>query len=77
MGDAARISPCVPSTLTSRSVRIISNNSAFRQRHPGVLEGSDGSDRTLNPQTENYTLPVTQGTGRIAYLPLPESTELM
>ena len=36
----------------------ISNNSSFRQKHPGVLDGSDGSDGTPYPLTENYTLPV-------------------
>jgi hypothetical protein len=36
----------------------ISNNSSFRQKHPGVPDGSDGSDGMLYPLTENYTLPV-------------------
>jgi len=44
----------------------ISNNSSFRQKHPGVADGSDGSDGTLFPLTENYTLPVAQATGRVA-----------
>jgi hypothetical protein len=38
--------------------RNISNNPSFRLKHPGVLDGSDGSDRTLYPLTENYTLPI-------------------
>jgi hypothetical protein len=42
----------------------ISNNSSFHQKHPGVLDGSDGSDGTLYPLTENYMLPVAQATGR-------------
>jgi len=44
----------------------ISNNSSFRQKHPGVPDSSDGYDRTLYPLTENYTLPVAPATGRIA-----------
>ena len=46
----------------------ISNNSNFRQKHPGVPDCSDGSDGTSYPLTENYTLPVAQATGRVAYL---------
>ena len=41
----------------------ISYISSFRQKHPGVLDGSDGSDGTLYPLTENYTLLVAQATG--------------
>jgi len=44
----------------------ISNNSCFRQKHPGVPDCSDGSDRTSYPLTENYTLPIAQVTGRVA-----------
>jgi hypothetical protein len=44
----------------------ISNNPGFRLKHPGVLDGSDGSDGTSYPLTENYTLPVAQATGRVA-----------
>jgi len=46
----------------------ISNNSNFRQKHPGVPHGSHGSDGTMYPLTENYMLPVAQGTGRVAYV---------
>jgi len=46
---------------------IISNNSSFRQKHPGVPDGSDGSDGTSYPLTENYTLPIAQATCRVAY----------
>jgi hypothetical protein len=42
----------------------ISNNCSFRQKHPGVPDGSDGSDGPSYPLTENYTLPITQATGR-------------
>jgi hypothetical protein len=42
----------------------ISNNSSFRQKHPGVPGGSDGSDETLYPLTENVTLSVAQAMGR-------------
>jgi len=48
---------------------VISNNPSFRLKHPGVLDGSDGSDGTSNPLTENSTLPVAQATGRVAYSP--------
>jgi len=44
----------------------ISNNSSFCQKHPGVPDGSDGSDRTSYPLTENWTLPVAQATCRVA-----------
>jgi len=47
----------------------ISNNPTFRQKHPGVPDGSDGSDGTLYPLTENYTLHVAQATGRVAHVP--------
>jgi len=50
-------------------ISTISNNSHFRQKHPGVLDGSDGSDGTSYPLTENYTVPVAQATGRITYVP--------
>ena len=46
----------------------ISNNSNFRQKHPGVPDGTDGSDRTSYLLTENSTLPVAQATGRVAYV---------
>jgi hypothetical protein len=42
----------------------ISNNSSLRQKHQGVPDGSDGSDCTSYPLTENYTLPVALLTGR-------------
>jgi hypothetical protein len=44
----------------------ISNNRSFRLKHPGVPDGSDGSDGTSYPLTENYRLPVAQATGRVA-----------
>jgi len=47
----------------------ISNYPSFRLKHPGVPDGSDCSDGTSYPLTENYTLHVTQAMGRIAYLP--------
>ena len=46
----------------------ISNNSSFRQNHPGVPDGCDCSDGTSYPLAENYTLPVAQATRRIAYV---------
>jgi hypothetical protein len=47
----------------------IRNNPSFHLKHPGVPDGSDGSDGTWYPLTENYTLPVTLATGRVAYSP--------
>jgi len=48
---------------------IITNDPNFRLKHPGVPDGSDGSDGTSYALTENYTLPVAQATGRVAYVP--------
>ena len=50
-------------------IEYISNDSSFRQKHPGVPDSSDGSDRTSYPLTENYMLPVAQATCRVAYIP--------
>jgi len=47
----------------------ISNDPNFRLKHPGVPDGSDGSDGTSYALTEDYTLPFPQATGRIAYVP--------
>ena len=47
----------------------ISNNPSFRLKHPGVPDGSDGSDGTSYPLTENYTFPVAQATGHVSYSP--------
>jgi hypothetical protein len=47
---------------------IISNNSSFRLKHPGVPDSSDGSGGTSYPLTENQMRPVAQATGRVAYL---------
>ena len=41
----------------------ISNNPGFRLKHPGVPDGSDGSDGTSYLLTENYKLPVAQAFG--------------
>jgi len=41
----------------------ISNDYSFRQKHPCVPDGSDGSDGTSYPLMENFTLPVAQATG--------------
>ena len=49
-----------------RQLGHISNNSSFRQKHLGVPDGSDGSDGTSYPLTENYTLPIAQATGSVA-----------
>jgi len=45
------------------------NHPSFCQKHPGVPDGSDGSDGTSYPLKDNYTLPVTQATGRVAHVP--------
>jgi len=45
---------------------IISNNSSFRQKNLGVLDGSDGSDGTSYLPMENSTLPIALATGLIA-----------
>jgi len=47
----------------------ISNDPSFRQKHPGVPDGSDGSDGTSYPLTEKYRLHVAQATGRVAHVP--------
>jgi len=47
----------------------VTNNPSFRQKRPDVLDGSGGSDWTSYPLTENYSLPVTQVTRCVAYLP--------
>jgi len=38
----------------------ITNNSSLPQKHPGVPDTSDASDRTSYHLMENYTLPVAQ-----------------
>jgi len=55
--------------LASVAATNIGNNPSFRLKHPGVPDGSHSSDGTSYPLKENYTLPVTQVTGRITYLP--------
>jgi hypothetical protein len=44
----------------------ISNNPGFHLKHPVVPDGSDGSDGTPYPLTQNYMLPVAQATGLVA-----------
>jgi len=56
--DSAIFKPLIPYSCTIH----ISNNSSFRQKHPAVPDGSDGSDGTSYPLTENYTLPIAQAT---------------
>jgi len=45
-------------------------NSSLRQIRPSVSNGFGGSDGTLSPLTDNYTVPVGQVTLRVAYIPL-------
>jgi len=47
----------------------MSNDPKFRLKNPGVPDGSEGPDGTSYALTENYTLPVAQATGRVAYVP--------
>jgi len=60
---------CIDSMIFVSTVIIISDKSSFCQEHLGVRAGSDGSDGTLNPLTENHTRPITQAMGRIPYWP--------
>ena len=59
------IDPMTPTRSESDAYNI-SNDPNFRLKHPGVPDGSDGTSYAL---TENYTLPVAQATGRVAYVP--------
>jgi hypothetical protein len=47
-------------------IQFINNNPSLRLKHPGVPDSSDSSDGTSYPLTDNYTLPVTPATGRVA-----------
>jgi hypothetical protein len=47
----------------------ISNNSSIGLKDPGVPSGSDGSNVTSYPLTQNDTLSFSQATVRFAYLP--------
>jgi hypothetical protein len=47
----------------------VSNNHSLRQKYQCILDGSRSSDGISYCLMENYTLPVTQATGPIAYLP--------
>ena len=47
----------------------ITDDTNFRLKHPGVPDGSDGSDGTSYALTENYMAPVTHATGCVAYIP--------
>jgi len=51
------------------SILHISNKLSFHQKHQGILDGSDGSDGTSYPLTENYTIPMAQEMCRVAYIP--------
>jgi len=56
-------------SFISEQIEYIGNDPSFRQKHPGVPDGSDGSDGTSYPLTENYMLPVAQATGRVTHVP--------
>jgi len=60
----------LPSKVDIYAITSISNNPSLRLKHSGVLDGSDCSDGTSYPLTENYTLQITQAMGCVAYLPL-------
>ena len=53
---------------SSKHFSSIRNNSSFRQKHTGVLDGSDSSDGTLYPLMEIYALPFAQAMGHVAYI---------
>jgi hypothetical protein len=53
-------------TFALQGARVISNNSSFRLKHPGVSDGSDGSDGTSYHLSENYTVSVAQATAGVA-----------
>ena len=57
------------SRITHQSNSYISNNPSFHLKHPGVPDGSDGSGGTSYHLTENQTPPISQVTGRVAYIP--------
>ena len=48
---------------------LISHDPNFCLKHPGIPDGSDGSDGTSYTLTENHTLPVAQAMGHVAYVP--------
>jgi len=50
-------------------MNISNGDPSFRQKHPGVPEGSDSSDGTSYALTENYTLPIAQAKGCVAHVP--------
>ena len=50
---------------------LISNDYSLCLKDPCVPDDSDGSDGTSYPVMENYTLPVAQATGRVAFIPHP------
>jgi len=56
-------------TITSEPMNSISNDPNFHLKHPGVPDGSDGSDGTSYALMENYTLSVAHATGGTAYVP--------
>jgi len=55
--------------ICSGKLNNISNNPSFRLKHRGVTDGSDSSDTTSYPLTENYNLPIAQAMGHVAYSP--------
>jgi len=56
-------------TVNAIKTTSISKDPNFHLKHPGVPDGSDGSDGTSYALTENYMLPVAQATVRLAYVP--------
>jgi len=47
----------------------ISKNANFGLKHSGVPDSCDSSAGTSNTLSENFTLPVVQGTVRVSYVP--------
>lgn len=56
-------------TILLIKVKNISNNSSFRQEHPGIPDDSDSAYGITYPLMENYVLPVPQMMGCVACLP--------
>jgi len=70
MPSSTSMTVCIQvNILLNRLSSHISNDPNFCLKHPGVPDGSDGSDGTSYALTENYTLPVAQATGRVSYVP--------
>jgi len=66
---ACTLSPTFPNFLSLLQQMDISNKPTFRQEHPGVPDGPDGSDRTSYTLIVNQMRPIAQWTDPVAYSP--------